>query len=139
MASRGGPGVGVYVTITILAVLSLTLFILTFVFLSKYQAEHQNLQAAQNDLKDFVTRDERLGDAAQTVVQAAKIFQDGGVQAEGGTEGPAMNALMLGIPGERFVRFRETAKRAESGAASSADALFALFFLVDAALRRQKA
>lgn len=72
MASRGGPGVGVYVTITILAVLSLTLFILTFVFLSKYQASQQNLQAAQNDLKDFVTRDERLGDAAQTVVQAAK-------------------------------------------------------------------
>lgn len=72
MASRGGPGVGVYVTITILAVLSLTLFILTFVFLSKFQASQQNLQAAQNDLRDFVTRDERLGEAAQTVVAAAK-------------------------------------------------------------------
>jgi hypothetical protein len=46
-----------------------------------------------------------------------------------------MHALMLGIPGERYLRFRETATRAASGAASSADALFALFFLVDVALR----
>jgi hypothetical protein len=72
MASRGGPGVGVYVTITILAVLSLTLFILTFVFLSKYQAAEQTVAQRNADLRDFVTQDERLSEAAQTVVQSAK-------------------------------------------------------------------
>jgi hypothetical protein len=45
---------------------------------------------------------------------------------------------MLAIPGERYLRFRETAARAGSGAASSADALFALFGLVDVALRRYR-
>jgi hypothetical protein len=42
---------------------------------------------------------------------------------------------MLGIAGERYLRFRETMARAASGGASSADALFAIFFLVDVALR----
>jgi hypothetical protein len=46
-----------------------------------------------------------------------------------------MRALMLGLPGPRYQRFRETADRALGGSASSEDALFALFFLVDAALR----
>jgi len=43
---------------------------------------------------------------------------------------------MLGIPGERYLRFREAAARCQAGAASSTDALFALFFLVDSELRR---
>jgi hypothetical protein len=42
---------------------------------------------------------------------------------------------MLGIPGDRYLRFRETAARAASGGASSADALYAIFYLVDVALR----
>jgi hypothetical protein len=40
------------------------------------------------------------------------------------------------MPGERYLRFREVARRADAGAASSADALYALFFLVDASLRK---
>jgi hypothetical protein len=69
------------------------------------------------------------GDYAGAVAHAARVFN------EAGHQGPEMHALMLGIPGERYLRFRETATRAASGAASSADALFALFFLVDVALR----
>ena len=52
-------------------------------------------------------------------------------------EGPALHALVLGLAGERYLRFRDTAARAASGGASSADALFAIFFLVDAALRQK--
>ncbi len=76
------------------------------------------------------------GDFANAVVNAARLFDEG---ALGGTisagEGPAMRALVLGLPGDRYMRFREAATRAGGGAASSEDALFALFFLVDAALR----
>jgi signal recognition particle receptor subunit beta len=80
------------------------------------------------------------GDYANAVAQAARMFNEGAtataaIPSASGAEGPALHALMLGIPGERYLRFRETAARASSGGASSADALFALFFLVDAALR----
>jgi hypothetical protein len=79
-------------------------------------------------------------DYAGAVAQAARLFNDvaqaGVAMASApGHEGPALHALMLGIPGARYLRFRQTAARAASGGASSADALFALFFLVDAALR----
>jgi signal recognition particle receptor subunit beta len=73
------------------------------------------------------------GDYAHAVRIAARAFAE---TVPAGDEGPALRALLLGLPGERYVRFRETARRAEAGAASSADAMFALFFLVDAALRR---
>ena len=49
---------------------------------------------------------------------------------------PVLHALMLGLAGQRYQRFVEAARRAEQGTASSTDALFALFFLVDAALER---
>jgi signal recognition particle receptor subunit beta len=71
------------------------------------------------------------GDFAGAVAHAAKVFN------EASHEGPVMHALMLGISGERYQRFRETEARAASGGASSADALFALFFIVDVALRKK--
>lgn len=79
-------------------------------------------------------------DYAGAVAQAARLFNDAAqssvaMASASGHEGPALHALMLGIPGERYLRFRQTTARAASGGASSADALFALFFLVDAALR----
>lgn len=114
MASRGGPGVGVYVTITILAVLSLTLFILTFVFLSKYQASQQNLTAAQNDLRDFVTRDERLGEAAQTVVQAAKRGNKSAFAFQLQNQRDVMSRV-TGAPGDSMEQF-DTKVRAIEGA-----------------------
>ncbi len=78
------------------------------------------------------------GDFAQAIRVAARVFADAASQAAaaGGEDPPVLHALMLGIPGERYLRFREVFRRAEAGAASSADALFALFFLVDATLRR---
>ncbi len=82
------------------------------------------------------------GDYAGAVAAAAKMFNEAASAAaavaasSSGHEGPALHALMLGVPGARYLRFRETTVRAASGGASSADALFALFFLVDVAMRR---
>jgi hypothetical protein len=81
------------------------------------------------------------GDYAGAVAAAARTFNEAAraaatiAGAAGGHEGPPLHALMLGVPGERYLRFRETVARASSGGASSADALFAIFFLVDVALR----
>jgi mutual gliding-motility protein MglA len=80
------------------------------------------------------------GDYAGAVAKAAKLFADAAtahpaVASRAGHEGPALHALMLGIPGGRYLRFREITVHAAGGGASSADALFALYFLVDAVLR----
>jgi signal recognition particle receptor subunit beta len=80
------------------------------------------------------------GDYAGAVARAAKMFQDAAVASpaiasSSGHERPALHALMLGLPGSRYLRFTELTARAAAGGASSADALFALFFVVDAALR----
>jgi signal recognition particle receptor subunit beta len=79
------------------------------------------------------------GDYANAVVSAVRLFDEGvlgGVVSAG--EGPAMRALVLGLDADRYMRLREAAGRAQGGAASSEDALFAIFFLVDAALRAQR-
>lgn len=92
--------------------------------------------------RDSIVRVEYLlsrSDYARAVLLAAQIFDEaaraGSAVAATGHEGPALHALMLGIDGDRYLRFRTITARAASGAASSADATFALFFLVDAALR----
>ncbi len=51
-------------------------------------------------------------------------------------EGPAWGALTLGMPVDRYLRFRESVRNAEAGTATLEDGLFALFFLMDAVLRR---
>jgi len=81
------------------------------------------------------------GDYASAVLQAARLFDDAAAAhpslASGeGRDGPALYALVLGLSGGRYLRFRETAARAAGGGASSADALFALFFVIDTALRQ---
>jgi mutual gliding-motility protein MglA len=94
-------------------------------------------------LRDSVVSVEYLvhrGDYAGAVTSALRTFNDmaragSAVGGAGAQEGPALYALMLGVAGDRYLRFRETAARAASGGASSADALFAIFFLVDVALR----
>jgi len=94
-------------------------------------------------LRDSVVSVEYLvhrGDYAGAVTMAARTFNElaragDAVGANGVSEGPALYALMLGLAGDRYLRLRETAARAASGGASSADALFAIFFLVDVALR----
>ena len=78
-------------------------------------------------------------DYANAVVSAVRLFDEGAVGgAISAGEGPAMRALALALPADRYLRFRDSAQRAQGGAASSEDALFALFFLVDAALRGQR-
>jgi signal recognition particle receptor subunit beta len=94
-------------------------------------------------MRDAVVSVEYLvhrGDYAGAVAAAARTFNEAAraaatIAGAGGGEAPPLHALMLGVPGERYMRFRETAARAASGGASSADALFAIFFLVDVALR----
>jgi hypothetical protein len=76
------------------------------------------------------------GDYASAVNMAARVFDEG--QLGGGLvngDSPALRALVMGLPGDRYLRFREVANRAQSGSASSEDALFALFFMIDAAMR----
>ncbi len=47
-------------------------------------------------------------------------------------------AVLLGVPADRFVRFESVARRYETGAPiAREDALFALFFLVDTAMRHR--
>ena len=94
-------------------------------------------------LRDAVVSVEYLvhrGDYVGAVTAAARAFNDmaragDAVGGTGANEGPALYALMLGLAGDRYLRLRETAARAAGGGASSADALFAIFFLVDVALR----
>jgi signal recognition particle receptor subunit beta len=96
-------------------------------------------------MRDAITSVEYLvhrGDYAGAVALAARTFNDSAgmaatVAGARAGEGPALHALVLGLAGERYLRFRDTAGRAASGGASSADALFAIFFLVDAALRQK--
>jgi len=52
-------------------------------------------------------------------------------------EGPAWRGLVLGLPVERYLRFRQVVQDAEAGKCSLEDGLFALFFLLDAALRKE--
>lgn len=52
-------------------------------------------------------------------------------------EGPAWRALLLGLPADRYVRFRQVVSTAEQSRSTLEDAWFALFFVVDALLRRE--
>ena len=52
-------------------------------------------------------------------------------------EGPAWRGLVLGLPVERYLRFRQAVQDAEAGKCSLEDGLFALFFLLDVALRKE--
>ncbi|MFO0573827.1 MAG: hypothetical protein U1A78_07520 [Polyangia bacterium] len=52
-------------------------------------------------------------------------------------EGPAWRGLVLGLPVERYLRFRQAVQDAEAGKSTQEDGLFALFFLLDAILRKE--
>jgi GTPase SAR1 family protein len=52
-------------------------------------------------------------------------------------EGPAWRGLVLGLPVDRYLRFRQAVQDAESGKSTAEDGLFALFFLLDAILRKE--
>lgn len=78
------------------------------------------------------------GHYAQAVRRATAIFHSltsaaASMEAEAGH---AFRALSLGIPADRYRRFREAVRNAEVGTATMEDGLFTLFFLLDASLRR---
>lgn len=52
-------------------------------------------------------------------------------------EGPAWRALALGLPADRYLRFRQAGQSADASRSTLEDALFALFFLVDAVMRKE--
>lgn len=52
-------------------------------------------------------------------------------------EGPAWRGLVLGLPVERYLRFRQAVQDSEAGKSTQEDGLFALFFLLDAILRKE--
>ena len=75
------------------------------------------------------------GDHAEAVRMAARAFAESAKADSSSSEiAPVLHALVLGIGGRRYLRFCEAAERAERGAATAEDALFAAFFLADAAL-----
>lgn len=59
MAARTGASVGVAVTITILGALSLALFVTTMIFYGNAQNARSDLAAANEDVKQFVSSQER--------------------------------------------------------------------------------
>ena len=77
------------------------------------------------------------GDYASAVRLAARAFAESAKAESTEAElAPVLHALMIGVGGKRYLRFCEAAQRAEQGTAASDDALFAAFFLADAALER---
>jgi mutual gliding-motility protein MglA len=95
------------------------------------------------DALALLETDIERGEWAAAVRRAAAAFADlatrvAGALAPTGQE-PALAALLTGLPAARYLRFREAADRvAAAGAVSSTDALFALFFLADFALRAEE-
>lgn len=67
MAARTGASVGVAVTITILGALSLGLFVTTMVFYGNAQSAQGELDAANEDYKQFVSAQEREHAAIRTI------------------------------------------------------------------------
>ncbi len=72
MASRSSGGSGQLIAIAILGVASLALFILTIVFLSKYQAANRNLTQVMADTDEIIRADERRGDNVSQITAKAK-------------------------------------------------------------------
>ncbi|MBI4510508.1 MAG: GTPase domain-containing protein [Deltaproteobacteria bacterium] len=91
-----------------------------------------------------VENDIEQGGWASAIKHVAGAFRDlsaklAGSLARSADEAPALAALLTGIPANRFLSFREAEGRAQSGGAvTSTDAIFALFFLADFALRAEE-
>jgi mutual gliding-motility protein MglA len=85
------------------------------------------------------------GEWALAVRHAAAAHRDlaeriAGSLARKPEEASALAALLGGVPANRFLRFRELIDRAtQGGAVTSTDALFALFFVTDSAMRAEEA
>lgn len=96
------------------------------------------------DAAAAVESDIDRGDWAGAVRRASAGFRElagrlaGSLAADPGADAAALAALLTGVPAGRYLRFREVDGRVQAqGAVTSADALFALFFLTDVALRAE--
>jgi len=73
----------------------------------------------------------------QAVRVAARAFTEAArPQAASADVASVLHALLVGIDGQRYLRFCESTARADQGLCTQEDALFAIFFLVDASLDR---
>jgi len=77
MAARTGIGVGMGVTVTLLGLTSLTLFVLTFVFLSGKQNAELRLQNAKDAYREFVSPTELTSDEMKKIASEAGAVQKG--------------------------------------------------------------
>ena len=77
MAARTGIGVGMGVTVTLLGLTSLTLFVLTFVFLSGKQNAERSLQNTKDSYKEFVSSTEITSDEFKKLASEAGAAQKG--------------------------------------------------------------
>jgi len=75
MASRSSGGSGLVVTVAILGVACLALFILTIVFLSKYQAASRTLAQMNDDTNEIVRANERQSDEVTSLRSVASKKQ----------------------------------------------------------------
>ncbi|HUH01107.1 MAG TPA: hypothetical protein VML75_03870 [Kofleriaceae bacterium] len=94
---------------------------------------HAAVLAVERDIdgRDWTAAVRHAGDAFRHL--AAEVV--GAVGAQSPNEAETLTALVVGMPAARLLRFRETQARCATGGLSSEDALFALLFLVDVALR----
>jgi signal recognition particle receptor subunit beta len=96
------------------------------------------------DALGMVENDIERGDWNGALARASSLFHDLGSKLSGGmakdrAEAAALAALLTGIPANRFLRFRELLARVDGrGAVTSADAIYALFFLCDLAMRAEE-
>ncbi len=72
MAGRSSTSFGVGATITVLAILTLTLFVLTTVFFGRYKDRQRQLDQARQDSQDVVSAAERNRDDVRNLIEEAK-------------------------------------------------------------------
>jgi signal recognition particle receptor subunit beta len=89
-----------------------------------------------------VESDLRQGNWQEALWRAVGVYHDlsfrlaGSLARDDKADAPALAAVLSGMPATRFLRFREIEGRVVTGGAvTSEEALFALFFLTDLALR----
>ncbi|MBL8764652.1 MAG: hypothetical protein JNM07_10330 [Phycisphaerae bacterium] len=72
MAGRTSSGIGVGIAIALLGVVTLALFVLTFIFLGQKQTAEQRYQTLDAEVKDIVRGNERALPEVQALVDAAR-------------------------------------------------------------------
>jgi len=72
MAGRTSTGFGIGATITVLALLTLTLFVLTTVFFGRYRDQLAQVQQLRQDQSDVVTAEERNRDDVRNLIAKSK-------------------------------------------------------------------